>query len=103
MIESNSFRNRLGRWLGWTIAVVIVTVVASHVIWSYVESSGIRRRVAALKAAGEPILPADFAPPADGPDNGGDDIVAAGETIRAYASVNRAYDDLDLALPLRPD
>jgi hypothetical protein len=103
MTEDRTFRKRLWRWIRWTIVVVPIVLLISHAIWGYAEGAGVRRRVEALKAAGEPILPADFTPLADGAGNGGDDILAAGDAVTAYREANPAYDDLDAALPLRTE
>ncbi|MEA2708475.1 MAG: hypothetical protein QOF78_1076 [Phycisphaerales bacterium] len=100
---ANRRKGRWGRRFGWAIATMIALVLIAHGTWSAVARHGVRSRVAALQAAGEPILPADFATPPNGPDNGGDDLLAAGDAIDQYASANRAYDDADFGLPLRPN
>jgi hypothetical protein len=93
---------RLGRWIGWSLLAIAVTLVLAHVTWSLIESGGLRNQIAALKAAGEPIVPKDFQPPPDGPDNGGNDIMAAGKAVGEYADAHREYAMLSAALPLRP-
>src|SRR5437764_1186617 len=92
-------RVRWGRRLGCAIAIIAVAIFVSHMIWSFAESSGVRRQVATLKAAGEPILPADFSTAQDGPDNGGDDILAAGKTVHDYSEANSDYAQLEGMLP----
>jgi hypothetical protein len=84
-------------------AVLVVVGLIGHGLWTYLAWRGVQSRVAALQAAGEPILPADFATQnPDAPDNAGPDIAAVGEQIRAYTDASKAL-DFDLELPLRPN
>src|SRR5688572_22478234 len=86
MIENGGeTRQTRGRW-GKRIAIVLVALpflaVIAHAVWVYSTGSGLKRGVAAIQARGEPILPADFAPPQVPPEqNGGPDIDAAGQTV----------------------
>jgi hypothetical protein len=97
---------KAGKWerrLLIAAGVLIVGTLLGHGLWTYLAGRGVRSRVAALKAAGEPVLPVDFATDnPDAPDNGGPDIFLAGEVVDRYQRLHKAFDDFDLALPLRP-
>jgi hypothetical protein len=82
-----------------------VFVVLGHGIWGYSLGRGLNNRIEALRAAGEPMLPADFALPALPPEqNGGPDIDAAGAAIAQYSrTTGKKLADMDLALPLRAE
>ena len=76
---------RRGKW-GKRILIALMLgpllLLLVHGIWMFTGSRGLRTRVMAIRASGEPILPADFAPPTLTPDqNGGPDIDAAGDAI----------------------
>ena len=99
---------RGGRW-GRRIAVVLVIMpfaaVLAHAIWGYSSGAGLKSRIAAIQARGEPILPADFAPPQLPPEqNGGPDIDAAGDAVNAYCKTDagKRMPDIEFVLPLLP-
>src|SRR6476620_10197600 len=103
---ATSRRRRKGRWgrlILITLLFLPVLALIGHGIWGYSLGRGLNNRIEALRAAGEPLLPADFALPALPPDqNGGPDIEAAGATIEQYwRTTGKVLSDMDLALPLR--
>src|SRR5688572_5285683 len=107
-VERQQGRRRRGRW-GRRIGVVLVILpfaaVLAHAIWGYTNGAGLTRRIAAIQARGEPILPADFAPPKLPPaQNGGPDIDAAGDAVNAYfkTDAGKAMPDIKFVLPLLP-
>jgi hypothetical protein len=96
---------RWGKRIGIGLALMPLIAVLGHAIWVYSTGAGLKQRVAAIQARGEPILPADFAPPALPPDvNGGPDIDAAGHTIAEYfKTTGKPLAEFDRVLPLRPE
>src|SRR4051812_34447507 len=81
-MSENARQVRWGRRIGLGLLVVALLLIAVHALWSGVVAKGVQRRVAALRAAGEPILPEDFSTPVLAPaENGGPDILAAGDAI----------------------
>lgn len=97
----NKPRGRWGRRFGWGLAGFAVLVIASSLLWVLLSGRGVSARVARLKAAGEPVLPADFATPPDGPDNGGTEVLRIGEAMYAYQKANESP-DWGPMLPLTP-
>jgi outer membrane protein TolC len=60
------------------MASLVVVVIVAHSMWGMVVEQGVKRRVEALRKAGEPILPEDFTPPVvPDADNAAIDIEAA--------------------------
>ena len=101
-------RPRKGRWgrrIGITLLLLPLLAIAAHAIWSYSLAHSLQTRIAAIRATGEPILAADFAPPTLAPgENGGPDIDAAGDAANQYyRTTGKALGDMDVALPLRPE
>lgn len=88
--------------LGWATLALIGVVFIAHLTWSAAAGRGLADRVAALKAAGEPILPGDFATPPDGPDNGGTTLLAVGDAVYAYQKQTQPA-TWEPYLPLRPE
>ena len=110
MIENGGEREgrggRKGRWgrrFGIALCVCLAAMFLAHVTWSFTTGHGVKSRIRALKAAGEPILPADFATPPDGPDNGGTIILAIGDAVDQYRKSHSEPPDWDPDLPLRPE
>lgn len=99
--EPVSWRRRIAMMLGGLVALVLV----AHLAWTMVAVGNLRKRVAQLRAQGEPVLPADFMSPAaaDEADNGGADVDAAVELAAAYRAAHAQFDELEAALPLRPE
>ena len=98
-------RGRWGRRIALVLVVIPFAVVIGHAIWGYSTGSGLQQRIAAIQARGEPILPADFKPPALPPEqNGGPDIDAAGDEVAAYmrTAAGKPLGDVDFVLPLLP-
>src|SRR5689334_19274707 len=84
------------------IVGLLIAILLAHIIWTLVEGKSMRRRVAALQAAKEPILPADF-DVADGADNSSADILAAAGKIDFKSEPWAGVDKFNLHLPLRDD
>ncbi len=71
--------SRKARWLTAAIVVVFITPFLAHGVWTLIAANRVARQVEALQAAGEPILPADFAPvDPEGADNAAPDLISAG-------------------------
>src|SRR5688572_9034645 len=102
MSSDDKSRIRWGRWIGGALLLLLVGVFALHVLW---RSAGfVQQGIEGLRAAGEPILPEDFATPdADNPDNGGVGIALAAGLVRSDSPAWKRFDDLSLGLPLRAD
>src|SRR5688572_14683264 len=81
MIENSGAKGQKpirGKRLFVATIVLVAATIIGHTAWSLLSGRGVNQRIARIRAAGEPILPADFATtnPA-GADNGGPDIDAA--------------------------
>src|SRR3954451_6797291 len=89
-------RTRRRRRMSWTrlfcnvLTTLILLGIVGHALWSYLETRAVDRRVAALRAAGEPVLPADFTPSdPTGADNAGVDFDAAAAMLDQYGHAHR--------------
>ena len=99
-------RNRKpwGKRFGWSLLALFLAAALGHAIWGLVEQHIFRQRIAALQAAGEPIMPADFATAnVDASDNAYNDLLAATKSFSNDCDTWRTFQDFDLGLPLRPD
>ena len=95
---------RWGRRFGIAIVTLIVAAFVGHGVWSLTESRKLEAQIAAIQAAGEPILPADFGPAdTDAPDNAVTQLVAAAGLLQTKDATWKTFDQFDLGLPLRPE
>jgi hypothetical protein len=109
MIENSADRPKRSRKRKLLIAAILLVPAAflasivAHAFWAGVEQRGVSMRVSRIRGAGEPILPADFVPPIANPsDDGGPELLAAGDAVKKYYKKHVELDDLEAALPLRP-
>src|SRR5215207_1882903 len=95
---------RWGRRFLLVALLFALLVLGAHWIWGKGGTGRLGRQVAAYKAAGEPIEPADFMRPAIPDDqNGAEDIRAAFKSLDTSTAAWKAYDKLeDVEIPLRP-
>jgi len=97
-------RWRWGKWVWRVVGSAPVVALLGVGIWGYWVERRVEGRLAALRAAGEPVYPGDFesATPAAGK-NGADDLIEAGRRVRTSAEM-KAYDALTanyvIGLPL---
>jgi hypothetical protein len=81
------------------VGVLLLTLFAAmvHLSFAMYAKGKLRKAVAQLRARGEPILPADFAPTNPGSaDNGGPDVDAAVQQIAGWRDANKKlFDELD--------
>lgn len=100
---SDKSKRRTG-WFGWAwrVAVALVLVVVfGHAIWGARSKARFEARLAELRAAGEAVMPEDFAPPAvAGEENAATDLLAAGRIVAGRGEAARAYRDLSAQIPL---
>src|SRR3954467_15513311 len=95
--RSKKPRRRWGKALGWTMAVLVLLAIASHGLWSTIESHKLDERIARIRAAGEPILTSDLvSADADSPDNAVTDLIAAAQTIDSKDEVWKQFDEYNL-------
>ncbi|HEX4796452.1 MAG TPA: hypothetical protein VH370_21865 [Humisphaera sp.] len=96
-----------GRWnriFGRFCLALVLVAIASHGIWSIVESHLLKKQIAAIRAAGEPILPEDLiVPNVDAPDNAVAQLLGAGKMVKRDDDAWRDFAALEPAFPLRPD
>lgn len=92
------------KWAGGALAAVVLVLLLMFVLWSAGTVRDLDARTAALRAAGEPIEPADFAPKL----SPGQDAME--ELRQAFALVDRLdaerwkrLNAIDAALPLSPE
>jgi hypothetical protein len=90
------------RLVGLILLAIFIGAPLFHWRWGVNNKRYLTQRIGELQKAGEPILPADFlvANP-DGIENGGPDILAAGQMVKNDMKMNNAFDALEPALPLR--
>src|SRR4051812_10123887 len=93
-----------GGWLRIFGLLLVVGAVAAHGIWLIVESYLLDSRIAAIRAAGEPILPEDFAvAKIDAPDNAVTQLLEVGRMLMHDDDAWRKFAELEPAFPLRPE
>jgi hypothetical protein len=94
-------RRTLGKWLGWLAVLCLIQLVGGHFIWGIRAQGRLDATLRTLHDSGEPIYPGDFDTPVPPPgQNAADDLIAAGDLIRRRGAEAKAFDLLEMDLPL---
>src|SRR4051812_17467089 len=93
-------RRRWLRRLGLSLLVLVLPLVAGHWYWGHRAERQLAEQLAQLRAAGEPVAPADLAGPAvqDG-DNAAVDLRAAASAIDQKSEVWDRFSNWTPELP----
>jgi hypothetical protein len=83
------------------LVAVVIMVVGGHYFWGVMAQHKLDAALRGLHDSGEPIYPADFDSPAPAAgENAVDDLLAAGAIIHQRGEAAKAFDALEIALPL---
>jgi hypothetical protein len=83
------------------LVAVVIMVVGGHYFWGVMAQHKLDGAFRGLHDSGEPIYPADFDSPAPAAgENAVDDLLAAGAIIHQRGEAAKAFDALEIALPL---